>query len=249
MNRATETDSARALSPSKTLALGRATEIDVARPISLTTFEPLGRATETGNARGLTAAKSVALGRSAQADAARLLAASKTSAVGKATETDQARGFGVITGQSIGRVSEADSARTFSTSKVVALGRATETDAARSFLLGIPDPNVIVSGQVVDLIGLAGAASTTVALEGQGWRAQSSDLRERQLMSIGQQDIGFDPKDPLIKGKTNVFRVDVPNLTVADVASAEWVLLDQSPVETPTPTVEVTKTTASGISL
>lgn len=68
-------------------------------------------------------------------------------------------------------------------------------------------------------------------------------------MSIGQQNIGFDPKDPLIKGKTNVFRVDIPNLTVAEVASAEWVLLALSPVETETPEVLRTKTTSSGIVL
>lgn len=68
-------------------------------------------------------------------------------------------------------------------------------------------------------------------------------------MSIAQQNIGFDPKDPLIKGKTNVFRVDIPNLTVAEVASAEWVLLALSPVETDSPEVLRTKTTASGIVL
>jgi hypothetical protein len=68
-------------------------------------------------------------------------------------------------------------------------------------------------------------------------------------MSIAQQDIGYDPKDPVIKGKTNVFRVLVPNLTVAEVASAEFVILDRSPAETPTPTVLLTKTEASGITL
>ena len=68
-------------------------------------------------------------------------------------------------------------------------------------------------------------------------------------MSIGQQNIGFDPKDPIIKGKTNVFRVDIPNLTAAEVTSAEWVLLALSPVEIASPDVELTKTTASGISL
>ncbi|MDH3660231.1 MAG: hypothetical protein OEU92_09405 [Alphaproteobacteria bacterium] len=68
-------------------------------------------------------------------------------------------------------------------------------------------------------------------------------------MSIAQQNTGFDPKNPVIKGKTNVFQVVVPNLTVADVASAEWVMLDRSPVETPTPATLVTKTTASGISI
>ncbi len=68
-------------------------------------------------------------------------------------------------------------------------------------------------------------------------------------MSIGQQNIGFDPKDPLIKGKTNIFRVDIPNLTAAEVASAEWVLLALSPVETDSPEVLATKDTASGIVL
>ncbi len=65
-------------------------------------------------------------------------------------------------------------------------------------------------------------------------------------MSIGQQDIGFDPKDPIIKGKTNSFVVTIPSLQVAEVSSAEWVLLDLSPVETATPSAEVTKTTGAG---
>ena len=68
-------------------------------------------------------------------------------------------------------------------------------------------------------------------------------------MSIGQQDIGFDPKDPIIKGKTNTFVVTVPSLTVAEVSSAEWVLLDRSPVEVAAPTALVTKTDTAGIAL
>lgn len=68
-------------------------------------------------------------------------------------------------------------------------------------------------------------------------------------MSIGQQDFGFDPKNPVILGKTNRFQFDIPDLLVSEVSSMEWILADLSPVETPTPTVLVTKTVGSGIAL
>lgn len=68
-------------------------------------------------------------------------------------------------------------------------------------------------------------------------------------MSLAQQNFGFDPKNPVILGKTNRFQFDIPNLLVSDVSSMEWILADLSPVETPTPNVLVTKTNGSGIAL
>ncbi|MGI9420408.1 MAG: hypothetical protein ACR2RA_21515 [Geminicoccaceae bacterium] len=68
-------------------------------------------------------------------------------------------------------------------------------------------------------------------------------------MSIGEQDFGFDPKEPVALGKTIVIQVDIPNLLISGVTSAEWALFQSNPQEQPTQTALVTKTIGAGIAL
>ena len=67
-------------------------------------------------------------------------------------------------------------------------------------------------------------------------------------MSLSNQNFGFTDGDPVILGKRNVIKFTISDLTAAEVDSAEWVLMDISPVEG-TPTALVTKSTSSGIAV
>ena len=68
-------------------------------------------------------------------------------------------------------------------------------------------------------------------------------------MSSAQQDFGFNRADPVIIGKTAQVQFVIPNLTAANVASAEWALYVLRPIEDPNQTALVTKTVGSGIAL
>ena len=68
-------------------------------------------------------------------------------------------------------------------------------------------------------------------------------------MSLGEQNFGFDPANPVVLGKKIEILFVIPDLLVAGVSSVEWILADTSPRETPSPNVSVTKTNVSGIQL
>ena len=67
-------------------------------------------------------------------------------------------------------------------------------------------------------------------------------------MSVSRQEFGFTTGDPVIAGRTFVLQFTIASLTAAEVASAEWVLIDINPIEG-TPTSLVTKTVGAGIVL
>jgi hypothetical protein len=115
-----------------TPAIGRATETDTARALTATKVVAIGRASETDTGRTLTSSHVAALGRAATVAAALALTATQFVAIGRAAETDTARTLGTPSSQPLGRAAETDSARPFTATQFVPIGRATETDAARS---------------------------------------------------------------------------------------------------------------------
>ena len=69
-------------------------------------------------------------------------------------------------------------------------------------------------------------------------------------MSIGRQDLGFDPKDLVVINKTNVLQFLIAGLQVAGVTSAEWAMFTLSPAKQSTPqTALITKTDVAGITV
>jgi hypothetical protein len=126
----TETDTARALTRSKTISLAATAETDTARPVGRVKTRPLGRALDTSTAHGLTRSKTAGLGRGAETDTARPLGSTGAVVLGRAAETDLARGLGRAKTRQLGRATETSLARPIEAVRVVALGRAVETDAA-----------------------------------------------------------------------------------------------------------------------
>ncbi len=125
----------------QTITLGRATEVDQARGVTVVNPRSytLGRATETNTPRGVTVVnpRSYALGRRTETDQVRGLTIlnPRSYALGRRTETDVARGVTILQGRTValGRAAEVDTPRglVVVNPRSYALGRATEADQVR----------------------------------------------------------------------------------------------------------------------
>lgn len=161
---------ARGTVTAQSLAIGRASETDEARALTLVTSQvvAIGLASEVDAARALTAvpgAVTIAIGRATEADEARALTAvpgAVTLALGQVEELDEARALSVISAGggstiAIGRASEVDEARTLAVagSLEVALGLAEEVDSA----LGLT-----VTGDLVVALGRLEESDLALAL-------------------------------------------------------------------------------------
>lgn len=135
----------------QTIALGRATETESARSVSVSNPNTLtlGRATETEAARSLAVSNPnvIAIGRASETEQARALAVSNPNviALGRATETESTRLVSISNPNvvALGRATESETARslTVQTGNAVQLGRAVESESARG--ISISNPNVV----------------------------------------------------------------------------------------------------------
>ncbi|MBG0828541.1 hypothetical protein HS041_12255 [Planomonospora sp. ID67723] len=131
LGRATETDTGRAVTLSKTLALGRSTETDTANPVTVSKTITLGQAVDATTARPLTVSKSLAIGRASETTTAQPVIAARLIALGRATETTTAGAVTVSKAVALGRAVETSTAQAVIVTKALSVGQAFTTDTAR----------------------------------------------------------------------------------------------------------------------
>jgi hypothetical protein len=148
LGRAQTTETASALSRTKSLTVARTTEADTGRPVSRQKAVTVGRASETEAAIGLARSKSVSLNRTTEADSARVVGRAKQVALVRAAETDSATGLSRSKSLGLNLASTNMSAQTLSRRKSVTIGSLLELDSA--FPLGIGKPPVVL-GRAVEV--------------------------------------------------------------------------------------------------
>lgn len=115
-----------------TVALGRATDTEVARAVVRRKARTLGRAVDTEVARSVSRRKTKSLGRATDTEVARAVTRRKVRVIGRAVDTEVARGVTSRKVRQVASTAEVDLARSVSVRKVATLGRPAETDVARA---------------------------------------------------------------------------------------------------------------------
>lgn len=121
-------------------ALGTATTIETAQPLTGTKTATLGTATETGGAQALVGTKAVALAPAAEQDTVQALTGTKTATLGVATATETAQPLAGSVTAALGTATAIETAQPLTGSKTATLGTALEVDTAR--LLTTPSTTV-----------------------------------------------------------------------------------------------------------
>ena len=125
-----ETDSALSLTAVKTLSLGIAAEVDAALGLTGSKSRTLGLGTEADSALAITGVKARTLGQGTETDSALALTFGKSAVLGQAVETDSALSLIAVKSLTLGQGTETDSALALVIAGTVVLGQATETDSA-----------------------------------------------------------------------------------------------------------------------
>jgi hypothetical protein len=133
LGQAVETDTATALSRTKSRAIGQSTETDTATALSRSKSTALALATETDTATALVRSKLATLSQATEADTATGLSRSKLLHLGQSTETDTAGPLIAGSVVVLGQAQETDTAGSLSRSKLRPIGLALETDTALAF--------------------------------------------------------------------------------------------------------------------
>lgn len=180
-----ETDSAFALTKTKSKAFGQSSESDSAFTLGRSKSVSLGQPVESDSTAGLARAKSSSLGLPAESGQALLLGFSKALALGVASSTDEApslsgsksRGLGLTTGAdatlplepaksaTFGLPAESDTVSALAPAKSLALGQAVEGDSVfalgrgKSLALGLPGETDITMA-----LNLTGGVSLVLGL-------------------------------------------------------------------------------------
>jgi hypothetical protein len=112
-------------------ALGTASSIETAQPLTGMKAATLGTATETGGAQALVGTKTVALAPAVEQDAAQGLTGTKTATLGVATATETAQPLTGSATAALGTATAVETVMSLTGSKTATLGTALEVDTAR----------------------------------------------------------------------------------------------------------------------
>lgn len=136
IGQASETDLAQALASSQALAIGQAAETDLAQALSSGAVVAIGQAAETDLAQALQSNQALAIGQAAETDEAQALSSGAVVAIGQALETDSAQALTSAQAQAIGQALETDEAQAMAFVAPGIIGQAQETDEAQSLAGG-----------------------------------------------------------------------------------------------------------------
>lgn len=131
IDRVGETDTARAVTSFKTLALTRVAETDTARGVTRVKSRSVGRVSESDTSRAITVKTVRLVARTIESDVATAVGPVRTYGLTRAVETDLSRPLGRIRTYAVGGTLEVDTARLMASTKLAPLGRVAELDAAQ----------------------------------------------------------------------------------------------------------------------
>ena len=131
LGQSSDTDSAAALTLSKSATVGQATETDSAQPVVVAKAVTAGQASGSDAASPLAVAKAVTAGQASDTDQAHPTSLAKTVTAGQAEDTDSAFALGFAKAPlTVGQATGTDAAQPTTVTKTITLGLASETDEA-----------------------------------------------------------------------------------------------------------------------
>lgn len=132
LGQATETDTATALSRSKTKAIGQSTETDTATAVVRSKSKALGQASEADSSTAFARSKSLTFGQATETDTGTALVRVKTTSITQVTESDTATSLGGSKSRALTQALETDTSTALARSKNLPLSLTSETDTATS---------------------------------------------------------------------------------------------------------------------
>lgn len=132
VGQASETDLAQAMTNPKIRVIVQTTETDLAQTIRVIKSKTLVQTTETDAAQSITHAKTIAVNIVTSTNTAQVITHLKTKSIGQVTETDLAQAITAKKTKTINQASETDTAQIVAHKKIKAVNQTTETDTAQT---------------------------------------------------------------------------------------------------------------------
>lgn len=131
--RATETDTAQAVSPRRSYAVGQASSAESAQLVSPAKRRAVGQASASNTAQAVSARRLHATGQTSETDVAQAIAARKVRAAAQATEADASQAVSGRKSKAIAQANETEAAQSATPRRLEHIGQPVETSSSQPF--------------------------------------------------------------------------------------------------------------------
>lgn len=181
VGQASETDTATAITRSKTKAIGQASDTETAGAIRPQRARAIGQPSDASTANPITAAKVVHVGQASDTETADTVRPQRVVPVGQALEADAATAVAIARGVTLGQATETDASQAVTAAKVVHVGQAAESDGATS----VSSAKRRAIGQAVETDTAAAVTRAKRVAVGQAVESDSAEAVTPVLVAAG----------------------------------------------------------------